>query len=103
MSKGGTSLSIGHRGGRYTVGPRGQRATVGLPRTGLFSTERTPPRRRRIPGIAWRSSWVVLVVVALLTFLTLYLGEAERGAEGDHDGLIARCWASGQISLASGE
>lgn len=40
LSKSGVSASIGHRGAWYTVGSRGQRATVGLPGTGLFWTER---------------------------------------------------------------
>ena len=40
LSKSGVSASIGHRGAWYTVGSHGQRATLGLPGTGLFWTER---------------------------------------------------------------
>lgn len=36
FSKSGVSPSIGHRAAWYTVGSRGQRATVGLPGTGIF-------------------------------------------------------------------
>jgi hypothetical protein len=36
LSKSGASLSVGRRGGWFTIGPRGRRATVGLPGTGLF-------------------------------------------------------------------
>jgi hypothetical protein len=43
LSKSGVSASIGHRGAWYTVGPRGQRATVGLPGTGVFWTEKVSP------------------------------------------------------------
>ena len=32
------------------------RASVGLPGTGLFWTEKVPPGLRRMTGIAWRSS-----------------------------------------------
>jgi hypothetical protein len=38
LSKTGVSLSIGHRGFWYTIGPKGQRATIGLPGTGVSYT-----------------------------------------------------------------
>jgi tetratricopeptide (TPR) repeat protein len=38
LSKSTASLSFGPRGAKYTVSPRGNRATVGLPGTGLFYT-----------------------------------------------------------------
>ena len=59
LSKGGASLSIDHRGAWYTVGPRGGRATLGLPGTGLFWTEKVPPAAPR--GTAWRSSFLARV------------------------------------------
>jgi hypothetical protein len=43
VSRSGPSLSIGHRGGWMTFGPRGRRVTLGLPGTGLYWTERIPP------------------------------------------------------------
>jgi hypothetical protein len=66
LSKSGASLSLGHRGAWWTVGPRGGRATLGVPGTGLFWTEKVPPAtpptaRHRVAFIV-----VVLVVVALL-------------------------------------
>ncbi|MGD0640073.1 MAG: DUF4236 domain-containing protein [Roseiarcus sp.] len=39
LSKSGASLSIGHRGAWYTIGPHGRRVTLGLPGTGLSWTE----------------------------------------------------------------
>ncbi len=43
LSRSGPSLSIGHRGAWYTIGPRGRRVTFGLPGTGLSWTQRLPP------------------------------------------------------------
>jgi hypothetical protein len=44
-SRSGLSLSVGHRGAWYTVGPNGRRVSLGLPGSGLFWTERIPPHR----------------------------------------------------------
>lgn len=38
LSKSTASLSFGPRGAKYTVSPRGNRATLGLPGSGLFYT-----------------------------------------------------------------
>ena len=43
LYKSDASLSIGHRGAWYTIGPRGRRVTLGLPGTGLYWTELRPP------------------------------------------------------------
>jgi hypothetical protein len=43
FSKSGASLSIGHRGLWYTIGPKGRRATIGLPGSGLYWTQQYPP------------------------------------------------------------
>jgi tetratricopeptide (TPR) repeat protein len=40
LSKTGISTSFGPRGAKYTIGRHGQRATVGLPGTGLFYTKK---------------------------------------------------------------
>jgi hypothetical protein len=46
LSRSGTSVSVGHRGAWYTVGPHGhRRVTPGLPVTGLFYAEHVPPAR----------------------------------------------------------
>jgi hypothetical protein len=42
VSKSGLSASFGRRGAWFTVGPRGTRATVGIPGTGLSYTEQSP-------------------------------------------------------------
>lgn len=42
LSKTSASLSLGPRGASYTISPRGNRATVGLPGTGLFYTVKAP-------------------------------------------------------------
>jgi hypothetical protein len=39
LSRSGVSLSVGRRGAWFTAGPRGRRATVGWPGTGLFWTQ----------------------------------------------------------------
>ena len=38
LSKSNASLSFGPRGAKYTISPRGNRATAGIPGTGLFYT-----------------------------------------------------------------
>ena len=49
LSRGIPSVSIGPRGAKLTIGGSGTRATVGLPGTGLFYTEKLdkkkPPMR----------------------------------------------------------
>ena len=72
LSKFGASLSLGHRGFWYTVGPRGRRATVGLPGTGLFWTETEPWARREAipPGPLvqghHRLAFVLMIIAALV-------------------------------------
>jgi tetratricopeptide (TPR) repeat protein len=44
LSKSTASLSFGPRGAKYTVSPRGNRSTVGMPGTGLFYTVHEPRR-----------------------------------------------------------
>lgn len=44
LSKSTASLSFGPRGAKYTVSPRGNRVTAGLPGTGLFYTVHEPRR-----------------------------------------------------------
>ena len=47
LSKSTASLSFGPRGAKYTVSPRGNRVTAGLPETGLFYTVHEPRRGGR--------------------------------------------------------
>jgi hypothetical protein len=72
LSKRGASLSVGHRGAWYTVGPRCQRATLGLPGTGLFWTEKVPLAAP--PQAGHRVAFIVvaaLVIDALVRLLGL--------------------------------
>ena len=62
FSKSGASLSIGHRGAWYTVGPRGRRVSVGLPGTGLYWTEQSPPAPE--PHSGHRVAFVLLILFA---------------------------------------
>jgi hypothetical protein len=63
LSKSGASLSLGHRGGWVTFGPRGARATVGLPGTGLAYSEQLPAR----PHLGHQANFLlVLIVIAVL-------------------------------------
>jgi hypothetical protein len=43
FSKNGMSISVGRKGAWWTVGPNGQRVTVGLGLPGLYWTEKLPP------------------------------------------------------------
>ena len=58
LSKSGLSTSIGKRDAWFTLGPRGSRATVGLPGTGLSYTEQTSRWRGLGGGL------VVLLITA---------------------------------------
>jgi tetratricopeptide (TPR) repeat protein len=55
LSKSTASLSFGPPGAKFTISPRGNRATVGLPGTGLFYTVHQPrgraaPQGRAVPA-----------------------------------------------------
>jgi hypothetical protein len=90
LSKSGASLSIGGRGAWFTIGPKGKRATFGLPGSGLYWTKSEPwarsaspagppppaPKPRRPggvqgrggpdPGAPWRAIFVAALLVAVL-------------------------------------
>jgi hypothetical protein len=72
FSKSGASLSIGHRGAWWTIGPRGGHVSVGLPGTGLFWTESAPPAPAVHGGhrLAY-ALLAVLIIVALAWFLAV--------------------------------
>ena len=65
VSKSRVSESIGRRGAWFTIGPRGMRSTVGLPGSGLSSTE------QQHRGGGGEVGWILLllVVVAALAFV----------------------------------
>lgn len=56
LSKSTASVSFGPRGAKYTVSPRGNRVTAGLPGTGLFYTVHEPrrPSSTNAPRVAQR-------------------------------------------------
>jgi hypothetical protein len=74
FSKSDASLSIGHRGFWYTVGPRGRRATLGLPGTGLFytHTETIPPAP--VIHATHRASFVLAILALALLVFALVVG-----------------------------
>jgi hypothetical protein len=65
-----TSVSVGTRGAHYTIGRRGQRATIGLPGTGLSYTM-TPHRRARRRAVARHGSIAGGLVVLFLFYLLI--------------------------------
>jgi len=65
LSKCGASLPVGHHAAWYTVGPPGQRATLGVPRTGIFWIERISPIAPPHAGHRWAFVLVVVAVVLL--------------------------------------
>jgi hypothetical protein len=62
LSKSGPSVSLGHRGGWLTIGPRGTRATAGLPGSGLsYSTQVEGG-----PHLGHQASFVLLLIVVIV-------------------------------------
>jgi hypothetical protein len=66
LSKSGVSLSVGRKGAWFTTGPRGRRATVGLPGSGLFVTQHFPPSSAHHAG-----RWLVFGIAVLVTLVEL--------------------------------
>ena len=72
----GASVSFGHRGAWYTVGPHGRRtATLGFPGTGIrYTTTSGGGRPRQGVPPATSSGWALLVVVAAVLLLWILTG-----------------------------
>lgn len=74
----GTSVSFGHRGAWYTVGPHGRRtATLGWPGTGArYTTTRTARSSSPTPGAPRAPSafgglfWLITIAVVLWALAT---------------------------------
>jgi len=64
LSKRGASVSAGGRGHWLTFGPRGERATIGLPGTGLSYTENLGGRRGGRP-------FAIVIAIAIIGFILL--------------------------------
>jgi hypothetical protein len=63
LSKSGVSASVGGRGAWFTLGPRGSRATVGIPGTGVsYSTQ-----GRRLTG----RELLLLAILAVMLLAVL--------------------------------
>jgi len=71
-SRSGLSLSVGHRGAWYTIGPHGRRVSLGLPRTGLFWTEHVPPHKPVHAG--HRLAFVIAAAIVALYVIGKVVG-----------------------------
>jgi tetratricopeptide (TPR) repeat protein len=116
LSKSTTSLSLGPRGAKYTISPRGNRATAGLTGTGLFYTVHDRKRARRggpapAPSVPQRDRLKLGFFQRLITpaneqrFIDgiRALSEGDQTAalaalEGAHD-LPDAAWMAGMIRL----
>jgi tetratricopeptide (TPR) repeat protein len=116
LSKSTASLSLGPRGAKYTISPRGNRATAGLPGTGLFYTVHDRKRAGRggaapAPRVPQRDRLKLGFFQRLMTPM-----EERRSAdgiralnEGDQDAALAAleeasdlpdaAWMAGMIRL----
>ena len=78
--------AVGHRGGWLMFGARGTRATVGVPGTGLFWTERIPPAAP--PSAAHRVNFGVAALMVIVVLFAL-AGES-RSASIDAGRAVVR-------------
>jgi len=71
LSKSGTSVSVGSRGGWLTFGKKGTRATVGIPGTGMSWSEKIeePAPEGQQPSVILR-----LFGLVGLSFVLFFLG-----------------------------
>ena len=71
VSKSGVSQSIGRGDARFTFGPHETRPTIGVPRSGVRYTERTPIRqgRTKTGGLLDAVIYVGLLVAAIALFV----------------------------------
>ena len=77
LSKSGTSVSVGGRGGWLTFGKKGTRATVGIPGTGMSWSEKigeAPPAHQppslimRLVGLVGLLSAILLASIYIYAF-----------------------------------
>ena len=69
LSKSGIGLSAGGHGATYSVGPNGERSTIGVPGTGVSYLKWRSRRRMAERG----SGWGALVTLAWAAFAVLVL------------------------------
>jgi Protein of unknown function (DUF4236) len=72
LSKSGVSLSVGRRSSWYTIGPRGRRATLGLPPTGLFWTQTIARRQLGAERTPRGANWIELPAAIAITVILIY-------------------------------
>ena len=65
LNKSSISTRFGVHGAGYTIGPKGERVTVGLPGTGLSYTEQGDDTA--VTGSFWRSFWAGVGIGLLVT------------------------------------
>ena len=116
LSKSTASLSLGPRGAKYTISPRGNRATAGLPGTGLFYTVHDRKRARRVgaapaPSVPRRDRLKLGFLQGLMTPAEekRFVDGIRALNEGDHGAALAAleeardlpdaAWMAGMIRL----
>ena len=116
LSKSNASLSFGPRGAKYTVSPRGNRATAGIPGTGLFYTVHDRKRSGRgkappAPHVAQRDRLKLGFFQRLMTPAEekRFIDGIRALNEGDQDAALAAleeardlpdaAWMAGMIRL----
>ncbi len=117
LSKSSASLSFGPRGAKYTISPRGNRATAGLPGTGLFYTMRAPQAGQAAdrPAVRARDRLTLGFFRRLVTpraeaafvdgMRAAHEGETEaaRGALGPQPDHPDAAWLAGILALRAGD
>jgi tetratricopeptide (TPR) repeat protein len=116
LSKSTASLSLGPRGAKYTISPRGNRATAGLPGTGLFYTVHDRKRTGRggpapAPSVPQRDRLKLGFFQRLMTPVEekRFIDGIRAQNEGDQDAALAvleeardlpdAAWMAGMIRL----
>jgi tetratricopeptide (TPR) repeat protein len=108
LSKSNASLSFGPRGAKYTVSPRGNRATAGIPGTGLFYTVHDRKRSGRggaapAPRVAQRDRLKLGFLQRLMTPAEekRFIDGIRALNEGDQDAALAALEEAGDLPDAA--
>ena len=108
LSKSNASLSFGPRGAKYTVSPRGNRATAGIPGTGLFYTVHDRKRSGRggaapAPRVAQRDRLKLGFFQRLMTPAEekRFIDGIRALNEGDQDAALAALEEAGDLPDAA--
>jgi tetratricopeptide (TPR) repeat protein len=108
LSKSNASLSFGPRGAKYTISPRGNRATAGLPGTGLFYTVHDRKRAGRggpapLPSVPQRDRLKLGFFQRLMTPAEekRFIDGIRALNDGDQDGALAALEDAGDLPDAA--